>query len=264
MTIAETIEYRGINIEIHYDETPENPWEDWDCQTPIVVCHGRHNDITAHDSGDDLQNPFDRISPTWVSRHWRKLCEILQIDDVEFNDLCKETQADYGGDMGDIRKDEFCNALNDLTPYYYRSGSDYMQALHGIYELMGYTCLHTSIHGPYQRDYGEVLLVSTPEHRARCGNAKKWDETPESLQGAAALCENWVFGMVYCYTIDLGDDDFDSCGSFFGYDHENNGLLGYAQNAIDCHLDRVAKEKAERIAREIQAERPDLDCEVAQ
>jgi len=36
------------------------------------------------------------------------------------------------------------------------------------------------------------------------------------------------------------------------------------ENAIDYHLDRVAKEKAERIAREIQAERPDLDCEVAQ
>ena len=39
----------------------------------------------------------------------------------------------------------------------------------------------------------------------------------------------------------------ESCGGFYGHDFENNGLLEYARNAIDCYIDSQMKDRLEKL-----------------
>ena len=45
--------------------------------------------------------------------------------------------------------------------------------------------------------------------------------------------DKYIAEGTYYYNIDEVDD---SCGGFLGYDHKESGLLEYAENAIDCHI----------------------------
>ena len=57
------------------------------------------------------------------------------------------------------------------------------------------------------------------------------------LDGEVETCDTYIKGEVYDYTID-GELCDDSCGGFHGFDWEDNGLLEYARNAIDCAINR--------------------------
>ena len=35
--IVKQIEYKGFTINIYPDFAPSNPWEEWDCQPPLLV-----------------------------------------------------------------------------------------------------------------------------------------------------------------------------------------------------------------------------------
>lgn len=67
--------------------------------------------------------------------------------------------------------------------------------------------------------------------------------TPEQaenyLQGEVEIYDNYLTGDCYWYSI---EDDIDSCGCFYGYDHEKSGLLEYAENAIDCQVSEDEKQ----------------------
>lgn len=60
------------------------------------------------------------------------------------------------------------------------------------------------------------------------------------LEGEVETYNNYINGEVYDYTIeciDGSDPDFDeSCGGFYGYEHDKSGLTEYAQNAIECDI----------------------------
>ena len=52
--IMETIEYKGIEIEIDYDECLMNPRKDWDNLGTIVYNHSRYN-LGDEEIGDPIE-----------------------------------------------------------------------------------------------------------------------------------------------------------------------------------------------------------------
>jgi len=58
--------------------------------------------------------------------------------------------------------------------------------------------------------------------------------------------DDYLNGNVYGYTID-GDDCEDSLWGFYGYDHEESGLLYEAQSTIDYHLEQQEKKRNNRL-----------------
>lgn len=71
------------------------------------------------------------------------------------------------------------------------------------------------------------------------------------LEGEVQVYNDYLSGSVYYYTVeDPEGEHIDSCGGFYGYDHENSGLLEYAKNAIDCNVaTRVKQKRKEHIQR---------------
>lgn len=246
MTI-ETVKYRGFKIEIDQDQFAENPRKAWEGNAPMITC-GLRETVTEYDGANDIADFFARVSIGWVSRHWRKIAGILEMDSAEFDADCKEEQADHGGGMGDIRADLFREHLDGMKPGYYSSASGYFQALESLYTLAGYVCLHSTATGFCQGDHIDALLVSTPEHRKFCAGDSKWNETKESLQKAAELFEAWAFGYVYGYSIEgKSGETLDSCCGFYGYDHDESGLMVEAKSNIDAHISFKRKERFDRL-----------------
>lgn len=57
----------------------------------------------------------------------------------------------------------------------------------------------------------------------------------------------------YYYSIEEVDD---SCGGFLGFDHKKSGLLEYAENAIDCHIQHKLEKRLEKLKEYIKAKVP--------
>lgn len=62
------------------------------------------------------------------------------------------------------------------------------------------------------------------------------------------LYDQYLRGDVFSYVIeDENGEEIDSCGGFYGYDFENNGLMEYARNAIDYHIKQREDFQNERL-----------------
>jgi len=68
--------------------------------------------------------------------------------------------------------------------------------------------------------------------------SKKLEEkVKEILRNEVEIYNDYLMGNVYCYNVINKDGEIiDSCGGFYGYDFETNGLLEFAKSAIDYEL----------------------------
>jgi len=58
------------------------------------------------------------------------------------------------------------------------------------------------------------------------------------LRAEVQTYSDYLGGNVYHYHVTNKDGEFcDSCGGFYGYDHEKSGLLEYAKGAIDADIE---------------------------
>lgn len=221
-TLVDTIEYRDHKIEIHRDFDPMNPFEEWDCEPPILVAY----DGRLHSYGVDESLPhLDRIV---VAAHWR---DILR----EFNSP-NGWPSTWGG-LRQFARDELrypydsldralAQALED--EYRDRNASDKLELLERVYGWLGITAVLGSTTGYCQGAYAEVLAVATPEWIEKVGAPA--DSLKRQCEYAIKLYGYWAWGDVYGYVI---DGDGDSCWGFYGDDHEKSGLLEQARSAVD-------------------------------
>jgi hypothetical protein len=249
-----------FTVRLFHDYGPENPWESWDCQTPVMYAGGRDS-LTVHDSGDGIADFFGRVSPAWVSRHWRKVCDLLDVSPVAHDEDAREAVAAYGGGLSDARRDWFAEYMEGTTPGYGVSTSRYLEMLAELYTLAGVPVLSTTVRGYSQGDWLDVLLVATPEHAARCGYDYKRPgfDVAKSLESDAELLRAWAFGDVYGYAVKGPDGEtVDSCSGFYGcyFDGDPNGggyVLAQAAEAVE-HAARGAIETARTTATKARAE----------
>ena len=250
-------------LTIAQDLDARNPWDEWDCQTPLVwgSLDSYRFDINRHDSGDDILDPFDGVPAPWASRHWRALCAILELEPARHDMKARESVRDYGGGLGDARLELFREALDDMAPMGWGTAVDYFNALAAIWELRGVPALAFQRNGYCQGDSVLGLLVATPAHAARCGfNLKNpGHDIRASLESDADLFGAWAFGDVFGFILEDSDGEpLDSCWGFYGYPWGCNPEPGNAWHVLEAAaeaLEGLAPAEAREAQHKAQAAR---------
>lgn len=234
--IIETIQYRRHTINVHHDSDASNPWKEWDGQPPMIVLHGgRRAEFTEY--GLDLSVPT--FTKEQMKASLPALKKALGITG-RILPFCQEyavsQRYNYTGAV---------DLFNDAISEYFeqQSSSDKMELLADLYQAIGVPALRKSVHGSSQGDYAEVLLVATPEWVKEVGIAPERIE--QSLKSDAELYGNWAFGNCYGYTIEEIDEA--GCWGFYGYNHEESGLLDAAKSDIDYHIEQARKAHTKQV-----------------
>lgn len=196
-------------VQILRDEYPTNPFEDWDGHAPMVALLGRDG-LARYDGGSDIRDPLHDASESWVSRHWRALCDIMGLDKEAFDSECREAQKDWHGKMPDIRKDILRESLSDMRE------SDRLDSCAAIWNLMGSPSLCSDVQGYCQSHWSRLLIVWTPEFIQTMGVDPRKQDAHKDMQGQANLYECWAYGDVYGYCIeDQETGESESCWGFY-------------------------------------------------
>lgn len=243
-------EYRaeagGYIVKAIRDESPDNPWNAWDGQPPLIVYHDRNIEELG-----DVPNPLAGMSDSFIARHWRALCKIFD----QAPDAAQERKADYGYfKIADAKRELLDEWLDDIRPSRYSGhAGDYMTALGELCELRGWPSLSTSSHGSSRGDSADLLLIFSPDYAKAIGakwprSAKAKAGARERLKGDAKLWGAWAWGDVYGFVIESADGTelpggcLDSCWGFYGDDFNWSGLAEAAAESLAY----IRKERRER------------------
>jgi len=93
-------------------------------------------------------------------------------------------------------------------------------------------------------------LVGYDEDWLKTGyNGKTGTEALEEvMRSDVEIYDNYISGQVYSF--EVCDE---SCGGFFGYDHEKSGLLDHAKSLVDCEISLRIKNRIEKLKGFIKA-----------
>lgn len=267
-----TAEYRGFTIKAVNDESPENPFDSWDCEPPTLVWSGRRDGMSDYSDGA-LDNPLAEMTTAQVSRHWRAICDALNWKESDHESDVREAfkgeqhNARKGYQsapvMGEVRRACFANALDDARPSRYGgSGTDYLQALATLWNLAGVTAETWSSHGYSQGDWAEGLSVATPDW-AKATGAPKASHAGQ-CKAAGKLWGAWAWGDVYGFVIvapspdsdDDEGDDLDSCWGYYGTDFQASGLEESARDSVDSEIQSRQRRRTAKLGELIRARVP--------
>lgn len=209
----ENIQYKGYTINIKYDEICESP-RVWDNLGNMLCFHN------SYDLGDS--NIKDEFC-------YNKECKLKNL-----TDYCKNWD-----EVGEVLKKEF-NAVVIMPLWLYDHSNISMK-----------TCRHGQHSG---WDCGQVGFIYVTrenilkEYGVKRITKKLIEKVENILINEVEIYSDYISGNCYGYNIENEEGDFiDSCCGFYGYDFENNGLLEYAKNAIDCDIEKIREEKQKKL-----------------
>lgn len=245
----ETVNVAGVPVEIWQDQNAENPYEWGDCMAPALWLSARGG--FDEYGGADLGAFFWHVKPEWVSRHWRKVAAILDLAESDVDSECRETLADYGGHLSNVRQEYFAERLAEIRAESWGSAIDYLEALAALYRLAGMAADTFQRNGYCQGDSAFGLIVHTPEWQERVGfngDAAKDMESEADAYGA------WMWGDVYGFSVEDAEngEDTECCDGFYGFD------VDYMASEIADKVNRILARRAAAVAADIAAARPDL------
>lgn len=215
----ETLEYRDHTIEIENDDMCMNPREEFDNMGTLAL----KNSAWCDEEIDDEQDLFNLLISEEDYRPY------------DFSANCHDYyEIDSGKAWKNIEKQYI------ILPVYVMS--------HGAthYSAGAFGC-------PWDSGQAGWIYVSKSEARKECGwsvlTQKRIDKIKTYLSAEIETFDDCVNGEIYWYNIkDKNGEDIDeSCGGFIGHDNDKNGLLEYAHNAIDCHLQSKLRKKLEKL-----------------
>jgi len=211
--MSETIEYRGREIEIWNDECPLNPRVDYDNIGTMVY---KHRNYTLGD--EEIEDPIDFLNTLLVNP--------IAEDDIEYSNAFMES----------IQALVEVEANYIILPVY-------------IYEHGGITISTGSF--SCQWDSGQCGYIYAHKDKVNEFGQSWIDEYHDGdpikaltavLKGEVETFAQYLEGAVYGFT--TGDD---SCGGFFGYDHEASGLLDEAKSNIDHEIKAEMEERIQQV-----------------
>ena len=225
------------SVTIRHDFDADNPWTQWDLQTPVIYAPlGRWTDLLEY--GDaNLKDFFAKVKPIWVSRHWRKIASLLGYTMNQFDSDSRDRVAQYGGGLPqarhDLAADTLCEMVKDSG---WTACNAVMDSLQGLYGLLGWKTYRAQRNGSCQGDTISMLLVATPAFIGACGGGTC--DSDDALKGEADLLGHYCFGEVYGFEVaDATGEVIDSCYGFYGpYYTAQSGIL----DAITVALDSVS------------------------
>lgn len=221
--------YRGHQITIEYDTDNQCPFDDWDCEPPIVVYSDRS--ITEHPQYGNMNSP-----PTLTKKQ-------ILANESELLSMITFKKRDTADEIND-QLYLFVDDQND---------SDRLDILCDLYNMAGQAALVSTVRGCCQGDWSKVLAVATPEFKKACGNEEGYWDDPEKLKPSIQLYGDWAFGNVFGYVIDDGEE---SCFGFYPdhedlHDHEY--CLREARSVVDSMVERSRKEHWSQIKKWIRS-----------
>lgn len=218
----ETIEYKGHSIEIYQDIDPINPIDEYEWLGKMYCSHSRY--ILGHsqfsDGMDALYQAIQDINPNYQKVH-------LHYENKSSND--------------------FCNMYWDYLQEYAIALRIYM------YDHSGITINTSGFNCPWDSGQIGFIFVSKTAIRKEYGwniiSAKRKEKILNILRSEVKTYDQYLTGDTYGYIIDdpFTNEHINSCWGFFGSNWKENGLLEYAENAIDCNIESINKEKAEAL-----------------
>jgi hypothetical protein len=110
-----------------------------------------------------------------------------------------------------------------------------------MYDHSGYTIRTTPFSCPWDSGQLGFIYISKKKARKEYGwkvlNKTRIEKLKGYLEGEIETYDDYLTGNVYWYTIILPDGtDDNSCGGYYGSDHEKSGLLEAAKGAVDCDI----------------------------
>jgi hypothetical protein len=238
-TPYETQQYKGVTINIHQDQTPENPFEAWDCEPPLATYYGgRHGYFKAYQGAPETWREILRLLPDECFKRGKRVEFVKQFLNASLRELAEESRA-----MGFF--DAVCTFLTEehgATPSGWSDAVAWFEAAEAILNWGGITAVYEQSNGHCQGDVVLCLAIATPAWVQMVGAPPETHKA--QMESAIELYGQWAWGDVYGYTCEdeNGEDVGHGCWGFYGSDHDKSGLLESAQSEIDCHLEAQAKE----------------------
>lgn len=251
---AEIIKVDGYKVHVSQDEFPENPFQDWDCEPPLLTLYaGRHENVTAYNDAPENIREVLHLLPadTWEKPKRAEFIQQFVRPHVSMRELAEEVERQ--GCLFDAVESILSDILGD-EPGGWRRGIDWMEAMQEILSWAGIPSLYEQSNGHSQGDCTLCLVVLTEPWFKKTGARK--DASASIMESAVKLFSAWAWGDVY--QIDkiespaaLDEDgepqewveiENSSCCGFYGSDHEESGLLDNARGTIACHKREEARE----------------------
>lgn len=219
MESIETINYKGYSINIAYDTDAMNPRKEFDNLGTILTQHRRY-----------------RLGDEQTPELCESMAEIIGLTPEQYNRLY-DTQNGYN------------TIFNILLT---RMRGSYIVLPVYLYDHSGLTINTTGFTCPW--DSGLIGIIYVSKERARAEYSvkritRKWvNRIEDYLRGEIETYNDYLTGNVYYYTIEnpVGEE-IDSCGGFYGDNHEVSGLLEYARNAVNCDITDTVKSHLTRL-----------------
>jgi hypothetical protein len=200
---GKVIEYKGYNIKVYGDESPESP-RDWDCNWGTMVCfHKRYNLGDKHSYKEVMSFLIDLASEFIDKDRAERATSEKLFEIISFNCL--------------------------IFPLYLYSHSGLSISMKPFSDQwdsgqIGYIYIT-------KKKVRELLSVKNLTKTIR-------EKVEAALLSEVAIYDCYLGGYVYGYVIDKidGEEDLYSCWGYYDYDHEKNGLLESARSYIDYQI----------------------------
>lgn len=238
-----TEEYKGLTINIMYQDQPQNPFEDWDCEPPLAVYSDRN--ITEYATRYGEVNSVPTLTREQIKANASAICDVCNVKSLR--DLVREYRDNNGG-VSDSDVIYMINyGIESIVDNNIWRNSDRLDVLCDLYNMAGMPAVCSDVRGSCQGDWAKVLAVATPEFQEACGNGSDFDWI-ESLKGSIQLFEDWAFGNVYGYEVlDAEGEHVDSCWGYYGDYDADYSALSEAKSAADYHIEQARKSHFEQV-----------------
>ena len=246
-------------VTVHYDESYDNPWEAWDTQPPLTSVCGRN--FTANYGHADTPE-LDKLNAEQVINNHEAVDLALApfFEYMEGEEPQSVLEMIYGNKLP-LDSSPFTDPLEVIRgelEYNYISGSmdtEMLDRLEEVWNWLGVQTWNTEVYGYSQGDWCKVLMVATPEWLEKSGLKDASEEVIEGqLVSAAKLYGHYMFGDTYwCEIVRVerdedgevvGEEFVESCGGYYGPDHEASGLADYAREVLDSMASLILDKEA--------------------
>ena len=212
--MSETIEYKGYNINVDYDQDPMNPRTEWDNAAVMVCWHSRYN------LGD---------RETWKGMGGKMKSQQLSENYSEPIDLLYELA---GINRDDLEEDmEHADLIEEIT-----KKGHLISALY-LYDHSGITISMSSFSCRW--DSGQVGWIYMTKEKIK----EEWGEGEEAYEKAQKCMEDevqtyddYITGQVYGFRIEGPDEEeLDSCSGYYGDDGKKY-MIEECKSIIDHYI----------------------------